>query len=67
MKAKWLLFAFFYFHLFFRIGTFQRVTGEKIKKTGYLSTRVSGCGDSAHISFSRRWSSAGVDSANTDI
>jgi hypothetical protein len=33
MKAKWLSFAFFYFHLFFGIGTFQRDTSKKIKKS----------------------------------
>jgi hypothetical protein len=32
MKAKLLSFAFFYFHLFFGIGTFQRVMAEKNKK-----------------------------------
>jgi hypothetical protein len=32
--------AFICFHLFFRIGTFQRVTPEKNKKFGAVSTRL---------------------------
>jgi len=32
MKAKLLSFPFFSFHFLFGIGTFQRVTAEKIKK-----------------------------------
>jgi hypothetical protein len=47
MKAKWLSFAFIYFLLFFGIGTFQRVTGEKIKKFPLSPTRLSGCAQSA--------------------
>jgi hypothetical protein len=42
MKAKLLSFRFFYFHFLFGIGTFQRVTPEKIKKiaTSELASQV---------------------------
>jgi hypothetical protein len=36
--------AFFYFHLFFRIGTYQRVTGEKNEKFPSPFDSGLGCG-----------------------
>jgi hypothetical protein len=35
--------AFICFHFLFRIWTFQRVTGEKVKKIPGIPTRVPGC------------------------
>jgi len=43
MKIKTTKIAFICFYLFFRIGTFQWITSEKIKKFLSPSTRVSGC------------------------
>jgi hypothetical protein len=47
MKAKRLSFAFFCFLLFFGIGAFQRVTGEKNEKISLSPTRLPGCAHSA--------------------
>jgi hypothetical protein len=65
MKENWLSFSFSSFHKFFGTVSFQRVTGEKIKKYASLSTRASGCEQSAGASFARR-SHAWI-SANDDI
>jgi hypothetical protein len=43
MKVKASKIAFIYFHLLFRIGRFQLVTGEEDKKSGLASARLSGC------------------------
>jgi hypothetical protein len=43
------------FICFFESGLFKELRAKKIKKTGSLSTRVSGCGESAHTSSARRW------------
>jgi hypothetical protein len=43
-EEKWLSSAFVYFHLFFRIWTFQCVTSEKYKKIARLPTSRFSCG-----------------------
>jgi hypothetical protein len=63
MKAKGLSFSFI---SFFESGLFKELRAKKIKKSGSLSTRVSGCGERAQLSFSGQVTpSAELDSANT--
>jgi hypothetical protein len=49
MKGKESKFAFFSFHLFFRIGTFQRVTPDSNKK---IPVAISGCARLSEVNFS---------------
>jgi hypothetical protein len=44
MQIKESKFVFFYFHLFFGIGTFQRAMPKKNKNFSRPSTRALGCG-----------------------
>jgi len=65
MKAKRLSFVFFYFHLFFRIGTFQRFTAEK-KENPEPSQIARKTSQSPSSSVSPRPARVGSDNENMD-